>query len=360
MKVLMFSTDRTLLQPSGFGDAAKRHREYARQVERLDILVLTKRRAATNQLASNCSVSPVYYWRTKPMVNAACRRTRYDLVVCQDPFLTATLGRYVKQHFGAKLIIHFHGDFFDNPYWLAEQWRNRYYRRIAEHNINHTDSIRVVSAAIQQKLIARGIEAHNIFIIPTPVNFDAFVAEPAVDRKTVLTVGRIVKAKDFPMLIKAAAAVAARVPSLEWRIAGDGPLRKKFMRQTRQQPYVRWLGPVNHDQLKTHYQQAAVVVMTSNNESFGKVFLEAAAARVPAVATDTAGAREIIVDGESGYVVPVGDYQRCAERVAYLLQQPHIAQQMGARAYEIVKEKFGWQKSIDAIIAMWKQTVGKQ
>lgn len=356
----MISTDRTLLQPNGFGDAASRHREYAKRVERLDILVLAKKRIRPNQLAENCLVEPVYFWRAKPMMNAVCRRHRYDLVVCQDPFLTATFGRYVKEKFKAKLIIHFHGDFFDNPYWLAEQWRNRWYKRLAGYNITHADSIRAVSLAIKQKLVNRGIEAHDIYVIPTPVNLEAFAVEPIERTKPiVLTVGRIVKAKDFPTLIAAAELVAGTVPNLEWLVAGDGPLRQTFIEKTKQKPYLRWLGSVDHDQLKTYYQQASVVVMTSSNESFGKVFLEAAMARVPAVATDTAGAQEIIIDGESGYVVPIRDARRCAERVTYLLQQPQLAVSMGRRAYEIVTEKFGWQKSIDAIITMWRQTVGK-
>ena len=358
MNVLMISTDRTLLRPNGFGDAINRHRQYASRVERLDILVLAKKRTQRNQLAENCLVEPVYFWRAKPMINAVCRRHPYDLVVCQDPFLTATFGRHVKERLKeAKLIIHFHGDFFDNPYWLKEQWRNRWYRRLAENNITQADSIRAVSGAIKQKLVNRGIEAHNIYVIPTPVNLEAFVVEPAPRTKPiVLTVGRMVKAKDFPTLIAAAARVASQVPNLEWLIAGDGPLRQTLMEKTKDQPYLRWLGNVNHDQLKTYYQQANAVVMTSSNESFGKVFLEAAMARVPAVATDTAGAREIIIDGESGYIVPIGDAVRCAERVTYLLQQPQLAATMGRRAYEIVSQKFGWQKSIDAIIAMWQQT----
>ena len=56
----------------------------------------------------------------------------YDLIVCQDPFITGSLGAQLKKKFGPKLIIHFHGDFLDNPYWLQENFRHRVYKKMAE------------------------------------------------------------------------------------------------------------------------------------------------------------------------------------------------------------------------------------
>lgn len=78
----------------------------------------------------------------------------------------------------------------------------------------------------------------------------------------------------------------------------------------------------------------------------------------PAVATDTVGAQEIIIDGQSGYIVPIGDYQRLAERIIYLLQNPQLTQKMGQQAHQLVKERFDGQKNIQKIINMWHQTVG--
>lgn len=361
MKVLMLSTDRTLLGQSGVGDAVARHQEYAKRVERLDILVLSKRKQQSNQIAANCSAKPLYFWHHTSKAAKFWQAHRYDLVVCQDPFITGSLGAKLKKKFGSKLIIHFHGDFLDNPYWLKENWRNKIYRKMAEKSIKQADSIRVVSQGIKQKLLSRGISEHDIYTISTPVNLANFQIQDLgnqLNSQAVLTVGRIVKAKDFPTLIKAAEIINKQVPGFEWQIAGDGPLLKKFKRQTKDQPYLKWLGLVNHDQLSAYYQRAAIVAMTSNNESFGKVFLEGAMAKKPAVATDTVGAQEIIQDGISGYIVPIGDSQAVADRTSYLLKQPKIAQQMGQQAFQAVQQKFGWQKNIEAIISMWHQTVG--
>jgi len=361
MKVLMISTDTTLLGQKGIGDAIKRHQQYASRVERLDILVLSKGKQSSNQISENCLAEPIYFLGHKKKAEEFYKKYNYDLVVCQDPFITGSLGVYLKNKFKARLIIHFHGDFFDNEYWLKEKWQHRIYKKMAEKNIYKADSIRVVSEGIREKLIKRGIESQNIYKISTPVNLDQFESSVSVqqaNQKIVLTVGRIVEAKDFPTLIKAAELIYKQTPEFKLKIIGDGPLLKKFKNQTRKQFYVEWLGRIDHQDLAKYYQEASLTVMSSDNESFGKVFLEAAMSKKPSVATDTVGAREIIKDGESGYIVPIKDYKRLAERVVYLLNNPEITQQMGERAYEIVRQRFGWQKNIDLIISMWKQTVG--
>ncbi len=361
MKVLMISTDSTLLGQKGIGDAIARHKEYARGVERLDILVLSKKKVEGNKIAQNCLAEPIYFWRHKSRAVEFFKRQNYNLIVCQDPFITGSLGVFLKKKFKVKLIIHFHGDFFDNSYWLKENFRHRIYKKMAQKNIKYADSIRVVSEGIRQKLIKRGIASENIYKIATPVNLEQFFSTPDStwpNNKIILTVGRIVKAKDFTTLIKAAKEVCQSISDFEWQIIGEGPLLKKFKKQTQNQPYIKWLVGVNHQDLVNYYKKANFIVITSNNESFGKVFLEAAMSKKPAISTATVGAEEIIKDGESGYIVPIGDYKRIAARAIYLLNNEQVAQQMGQRAYEIVNQKFGWQKNIDLIMSMWRQTVG--
>ena len=359
----MISTDNTLLGQAGIGDAVSRHQQYAQQVERLDILVLTKGLKQPNQIAPNCQVVPLNFWGHRKKSQKFYEKYHYDLIVCQDPFITGSLGVQLKKKFGPKLIIHFHGDFLDNPYWLQENFRHRVYKKMAEKTIYQADSIRVVSEGIKQKLIKRGVAEHNIYKISTPVNLVKFETEPTNEprsKKIVLTVSRIVKSKDFPTLVKTANQVYQSVPDFEWQIIGDGPLLRKFQSATKHQPYLKWLGRIDHDQLVNYYRQATVLVLTSTNESFGKVFLEAAMSRLPAVSTDTVGAQEIIFDGESGYLVSIGDWQSLAERIVYFLKNQSVAKNFGQRAYEIVKANFDYAKNIELIIQMWRQTVGGQ
>ena len=371
MNIVNIGTDKTLVGGASLGDAVERHRAYGRHLDHLDIIVYSPKREGLKEfkIADNVIGHPTNSWSKLGFMKDAERlfakihaQHKVDLIVCQDPFGPAVVGARLKKKYGVKLQINFHGDFFDNPFWLREHVRHRYYRRLAEKTILKADTIRIVSEALRPKLTKRYVKNEDIYVIPTPVNLEKFQAEPSpqrFDRPIILTVGRIVKAKDFPILLATARLLVKQVSGLEWRIIGDGPLRRKFERQTSSTlPQLKWLNALPHDQLRPHYQAASVLVSTSNNESFGKVFLEAAMAQVPVVATATLGANNIVVNGETGFLAPIGDPQRLAERIAYLILRPELVAQMGEQAKQHALSRFGWQRSIDAMVQMWRQTVG--
>ncbi len=76
---------------------------------------------------------------------------------------------------------------------------------------------------------------------------------------------------------------------------------------------------------------------------------EAMAASTPVVATATEGAQEVVVDQETGLLVPIGDVSQIAESVATLLSNDERRTRMGARAWEVVNQKFSLTRMVDQI-----------
>lgn len=72
-----------------------------------------------------------------------------------------------------------------------------------------------------------------------------------------------------------------------------------------------------------------LVTLTSEEESFGRVLIEAMAASRPVVATRGGGVAEVVVDGETGLLVPMGDVERIASAMASLLADPGLRRAMG-------------------------------
>ena len=95
---------------------------------------------------------------------------------------------------------------------------------------------------------------------------------------------------------------------------------------------VLFLPPVPHDQLVDYYRAADVVLVPSRSESFGLVALEAAACGTPVVAADVGGLTAIVEDGVTGFLVKGRDPLDWATPVSLLLDDPELAQAMGARA----------------------------
>ena len=94
------------------------------------------------------------------------------------------------------------------------------------------------------------------------------------------------------------------------------------------------------------------LVPSRHSESFGLVALEAMQAGCPVVATRTGGLAEIVVDGETGYLVPVDDLGALADRILALLKDRALAMRMGEAGRARAEQDFGWENCIAAFEAI--------
>jgi glycosyltransferase involved in cell wall biosynthesis len=360
----MISTDKSLVGGAVLGDVISRHRTYGEQVDRLDIIVQSSAGHSPMTISDHVATHPTNstsrLWYVRDSVRIARRLLaagQYDLVVTQDPFLTGLAGVRIARRCGAKLLVHFHGDFWDNPHWLAEAWWHGAFLQLSRYVVARATALRVVSDGIKQKLISAGISSEKISVISTPVPITAFtnidLGQPA--DPVVVSVGRLVAAKDYPTLLAAARLVHKKIPNLQWKIAGDGPLSEELRATAADQSYIAWLGLTSYEQLPALYAQASVVCLTSTNESFGKVIVEANAAGRPVVATATTGASELIRDGENGYLAPIGDATAIADKIIELLNDSNRAREMGEAGRQLMQEQFG--KNAEKVIALWRSIV---
>lgn len=171
------------------------------------------------------------------------------------------------------------------------------------------------------------------------------------DGRLVVSVSRLVPRKGMDVLIRAAALLAPARPDLTVAIAGSGRDHKRLQRLVaRTEAPVQLLGRVADDALASLYGAGDVFAMLCRNrwagleqEGFGIVFLEAAAAGVPQVAGDSGGAAEAVAAGETGLVVREPDDPRqVAEALARLLDDDSARQQMRQRARDRAVQEFSY------------------
>jgi len=154
----------------------------------------------------------------------------------------------------------------------------------------------------------------------------------------VVSLSRLVPRKGMDVLIEAAGRLAPSYPDLVVAIGGDGRELDRLRRQAAASPVaVHVLGRVSDDDRAALQGAADVFVMDCRNrwlgleqEGFGIVFLEAAAAGVPQIAGDSGGAAEAVVDGTTGLVVDdPGDPGALAGAIRVLLADPTLRRRMG-------------------------------
>ena len=197
-----------------------------------------------------------------------------------------------------------------------------------------------------------------------------FAPQPGGDRDGVLFVGRLTPHKGVDRLIRALPAGAGL------RIAGSGghdprPPERDYpdlLRRLAEGRDVRFLGPASEEDLPGLYRSAAVLAMPSVDrtcygrpvpvsELLGLTALEAMASGTPVVASRIGGLAEVVVDGETGFLVEPGDLAALHDRLALLVSDRRLAARLGANARDLVVRRFTWRACAERCLAAYL-TVG--
>jgi glycosyltransferase involved in cell wall biosynthesis len=198
----------------------------------------------------------------------------------------------------------------------------------------------VIAASTALAESARALGAEEVRVIPSGVDLPPEVGEEASPPE-VLYAGRLSPEKGVEELVAAA-------DGLKLVVAGDGPQRARV-------PGA--LGFVPHDELQVLYARAAVVACPSRREGFGVACLEAMAHGRAVVATDVGGLRDLVVDGETGLVVPPRDPAALRAALDRLLADPALRRRLGSAGRRRAQERFSWDVVTEATVAAYRMAL---
>ncbi len=245
------------------------------------------------------------------------RKHRIDLVTVQDPAESGLAGWLLTRASGLPLHIQIHSDFF-SPFFRANSWKEYARYRLARFIVPRGDYFRVVSQRIADSLRSKvKSQKSKVTVLPIFVDrekiargtpsFDLGKKYPEFDF-ILLMVSRLNRDKRIDAALGALQELAQEFPKTGLVIVGDGPEHKNLKLKTynlKLADHVRFEGWQND--LVPYYKGADLYLLTSAFEGYGRTVVEAAAAGVPVVMTDVGVAGEVIRDGETGRVIPVGD-----------------------------------------------------
>jgi glycosyltransferase involved in cell wall biosynthesis len=161
----------------------------------------------------------------------------------------------------------------------------------------------------------------------------------AVDQEpVVIYVGRIAPEKNLPLVLSAFASMRRRVPRARLVLVGDGPARAQMQRL---HPEHVFAGMRTGEDLATHYASADVFLFPSMTETFGNVTVEAMASGLAVVAYDYAAAREHLVHGDNGVLVPFGQADAFESEAARLIGDAERIRRLGRNARQTA-ERIDW------------------
>jgi glycosyltransferase involved in cell wall biosynthesis len=169
-------------------------------------------------------------------------------------------------------------------------------------------------------------------------------------------VGRLAEEKGFDLAVEAFTGVAAGHPTASLVVAGDGPERPRLMARASALGLgsrVEFPGWIEPERVAEWMSAATLVVCPSRQEAFGLTALEAALMGRPVVATRVGGLCEVVLDGETGVLVEPADSDALAAGISQLLERPDTIRRMGACAAQRARERFSWDRHVDAYEALY-------
>ncbi len=209
-----------------------------------------------------------------------------------------------------------------------------------------------------------GASSQKIRVVPCGVDLEHFKIMGKAQAKhqlgfdndkIILFVGRIDPLKGIDNLIKALPYLR-HIPKLRLVIIGGGEHSQREIEQLQKlarnlevQDSVDFLGLTKHEQLPCFYSAADACVVPSYYESFGLVTLESLACGTPVVVTDVGNHKDLIRQGQTGYVIEDNAPHRIADRIALLLCGP-ATHMWSAQSIRATINKFSWSNVAQAIL----------
>ena len=146
-------------------------------------------------------------------------------------------------------------------------------------------------------------------------------------------------------------------------MCGDGPERQEAEKLASERGIsdaVIFAGKQPQSVIRDYLSIADLLLLTSQSESFGLVALEAMACEVPVIATRVGGVPEVVEEGETGFLFPVGNVEAMADAAIRILNDPQRGKQMGKRGRELAIERFTTDKIIPQYEALYASLLNKK
>ena len=203
-----------------------------------------------------------------------------------------------------------------------------------------------ISKAVEENLLEEGEKKENIFLVYNGVevpdaNYENLREKYLLDKNEIIIslIGRLEKVKGQENLLKIAEILANTEKGFKILLVGEGSDRQKLESYVSDKNLnVRFLGHIN--EIDEIYDISDIVVNTSNSEALSYTVIEAFAHKKPVVAFNIDGIKEVVTDGEDGYLVDFLDYEDFAAKLSILMRNEDLRRELGQKGYEKVKTRF--------------------
>lgn len=318
------------------------------------------------------AISPIADIRALWKLYRLIRRGRYHIVHTHSS-KAGVLGRIAAKLAGTPLIVHTLHSLVFHEYqpWIV----NRTWWLVKKICAPMTDHFLSVSSIISQKAVAAGVDRPEKFTtVYSGMELDWFLHSKAdgaavrrefsipADAPVVGKIARLFPLKGHDELMDAAPEIVRRVPNVRFFLIGDGILYDHLRERARAAGILDnfvFAGLIQRERIPEMLAAMDVVVHTSLREGLARVLPQALAMGKPCVSFDIDGAPEVVLDGQTGYLVRAYDYKTLADRISTLLADPALRATMGANGRRHVDPAWRAETMVAGTAAVYRMLADK-
>ncbi|WP_068454209.1 glycosyltransferase [Aedoeadaptatus pacaensis] len=288
----------------------------------------------------------------------------FDLVHCHGARANFN-ALYLRKRVDVPMVTTLHSDYLLD--FKDNFIKDKVFTALNQYALKRFNNYIAITERFKAMLVERGFSEDDIFVTyngidmkkPEPaVDKEAFLAryglEKYSDRMLFVIAARLDLVKDHMSLLKALALNKDALSRAHVLIAGRGPEREKLMAYVEEEgmeDLVSFLGQVSDP--FSLYEAGDVNMLTSISESFPYALLEGAKAKLPFIATDVGGIREMA--GPYGMVFQAKDAEGLGEKMVYALNHPEEMKERGEGLYDYVNEHFSQEAMAESHVEIYEK-----
>lgn len=302
-----------------------------------------------------------------PKLHSTLKDENFDVIHTHIPTpWSADISNIIARRENKPLIVTYHNDIIGNG--AANIIASVYNKTALKYLLNYADRIIITQP---DYINSPHLQNYKDKIITIPNGVDSNLFKPSKTRVKnqiffLSVLDRFHKYKGLDYLLKSLTDVKKHIPDVKLIIGGKGELLQEYKQKCKDlqiEDNVEFKGFLTDEEVQYYHSTSELFILpsiSSLQEGFGIVVLEAMSCETPVISTTIVGVSDDITENECGIIIPPKDVKSLSKAIVKVLSDPELQVKMGKNGRRVVQQKYEWSQIADDIYKLYEQVINER